>query len=319
MKKNIKTLLILTAFFSCILMPSIIVSGAVNGVQLFLFTVIPTFFPFLFLSDYMADRGISEQLGKLLSPLFRRLFSCSASGAYCIFMGFLCGYPMGAKTVKEAYAAGRMNRKEACYLLSFCNNASPMFLSGYVLTSCFPEHGLAIWQILLLFYLPPVLMSVLYRLYLAIRYHKRKSFQKSVFITSVSGSSSTIDVPGSRSIDQMIIRSFYTLLKLGGYIILFSILASFSQAVFQACFLLSALLPGIFEMTSGLSILAASTVPLTFSMPIACAFVLFGGLSCLFQTASMLDGSELPIHPYLIGKCIQCIVGFGLACLVLIQ
>lgn len=319
MKKNLEILLVMTALFTCILMPSVIVSGAVNGVRLFLFTVIPTFFPFLFLSDYMANRGISEQLGKLLAPLFRRLFSCSSSGAYCIFMGFLCGYPMGAKTVKEAYMAGRMEREEACYLLSFCNNSSPVFLSGYVLTSCFPGHGLTFRETLLLFYLPPVFISFLYRLYLAIRYHKRKSSQQSVFITSISSPDSAANPPEHRSIDQIIIGSFYTLLKLGGYIILFSILAAFSQAVFQISPLLSTLLPGIFEITSGLSVLAASAIPLTLAMPAACAFTLFGGLSCLFQTASVLEGSSLPIRPYLTGKCIQSIVGFGLACLIFLK
>lgn len=316
MKKNLKTLLVMTAFFSCILMPSVIVSGAVSGIRLFLFTVIPTFFPFLFLSDYMASHGISAQLGKMLSPLFRRLFSCSSDGAYSIFMGFLCGYPMGAKTVKEAYKAGRMKRTEACYLLSFCNNASPMFLSGYVFTTCFPEHGLMLWQMLLLFYLPPLLMSVLYRLFLKILCHKDKPSQKPVFTMSIPGTSSSVPAPEQRSIDQIIVESFYTLLKLGGYIILFSILAAFSQTVFQAYPLLSTLLPGVFEMTSGLSILAAA-LPLNYAIPAACVCTLFGGLSCLFQTVSVLEGTDLPIRPYLIGKCIQCVLALALSCFIL--
>lgn len=301
MKKNLQLFFCLLAFFCCVLTPKPVLNGAKSGITLILYTIVPTFFPFLLLSEYMNQKQISARLGALLSPVIGRLFSCSGPGAYCIFMGFLCGYPMGAISVVHNYKQGLLSRSQAHYLLSFCNNASPMFLSGFLLTGCFPEWNGSPHLFLCCFYLPPVLVSIGARFL----FHSRYVYEKmdcTVFADTYAG------------MDKMLFHTFLTLLRLSGYVLLFSILSSVCSHVLASFPNIACLLASFAEITSGIAQLSHAAFSLTLRFSLACAFTLFGGLSCLFQTMSVLEDTDLSIIPYLLGKITQAILGFAIAC-----
>ena len=54
---------------------------------------------------------------------------------YVLFLGFLCGYPMGGKIINDLVAKKQLSTPLANFLLCVSNNASPMFIIGYVLVS----------------------------------------------------------------------------------------------------------------------------------------------------------------------------------------
>ena len=51
-------------------------------------------------------------------------------GSYALLLGLICGYPMGAKLTADLFREGKITKSEAQYLLTFCNNPGPVFISS---------------------------------------------------------------------------------------------------------------------------------------------------------------------------------------------
>lgn len=104
--------------------------AAGQGLQLCLKTVIPSLFPFFLLSGILTGSLLGMEL-PVLRPVVRALGMPKGSETLLV-SGFLGGYPVGAKAVRDAWAQGKICKKDAERLLSFCNNAGPAFLFGMV-------------------------------------------------------------------------------------------------------------------------------------------------------------------------------------------
>ena len=117
--------------------------------------------PFMITSNLLIKTNLVYFLSKVLHPLFGRLFHVSSSGCYAILIGFLCGYPMGAKTISDLILSNQISVQEGRYLLSFCNNTSPMFLLSYIVMQTFDDQTLA-FATLGIFLISPVLCSFEY-------------------------------------------------------------------------------------------------------------------------------------------------------------
>ena len=81
--------------------------------------MIPALFPFMVLSGFLLRSGLSMQLSALLNPILGRIFRLSPNCIYVIIMGFLCGFPMGARVTAELLQNGKITRKEAEFLIAF--------------------------------------------------------------------------------------------------------------------------------------------------------------------------------------------------------
>ena len=79
-----------------------------RGLNLWFGTLVPTLLPFLILSGPLIHTGLVHIPASLLAPVFGRLFGVSPLGSYACFIGFLCGFPMGAKVLADLTRNGRM-------------------------------------------------------------------------------------------------------------------------------------------------------------------------------------------------------------------
>ena len=137
MKKN-KTL---SLFFLCLLLllflsPELCFLGAKNGMKLWLFTVIPSLLPFIIVSNLLLNLNLLSALTDWIYPILHPLFKVSKHGCFPILIGMLSGYPMGAKSCADLVKEEKITLEEGQYLLSFVNNASPMFLTTYLAMQC---------------------------------------------------------------------------------------------------------------------------------------------------------------------------------------
>ena len=76
---------------------------AYSGLTQWALKMVPTLFPFMMISSIMVYCGADIELGKILTIFLKKIFLYSNYGLYAVFMGFLCGFPMGAKVVCELY------------------------------------------------------------------------------------------------------------------------------------------------------------------------------------------------------------------------
>lgn len=126
--KNILTLIIVSAIGVCLIIyPNATTDGIKKGFLLLGNNLIPSLFPFMVLSSYVSQSNIAEIISKFFEKPFNWFFKTSGYGIIPFILGFLGGYPVGAKTVVEFYENGKISQNDACRLLYWCINPSPAF------------------------------------------------------------------------------------------------------------------------------------------------------------------------------------------------
>ena len=137
-----------------LLFPSDALSASRNGLHLWFDTLLPTLLPFMILSNFFDSGRADPAYGIRPLPLFYRLLRLSSSGTYALVIGFLCGYPMGAKVLADLRNTEQISREEAEYLLEFCNNISPSFIITFLVTANLKAPALTVPTLLILYGAP---------------------------------------------------------------------------------------------------------------------------------------------------------------------
>ena len=239
-------------------------SGANEGVQLCIRTIIPSLLPFFVLTNLLTSVLCGQNI-RLLQPL-GKLCGMPKGSESLLIIGLLGGYPVGAQAVMQAYNNGQLNKSDAQRLLGFCSNSGPAFLFGMI-SMYFPSQRM-IWALWGIHILSAVIVGAVL---------PGKSRNKSQMLTSPS-----IDF------SQAVARSVKILGSVCGWVILFRVIIAFSRRWFlwllpdalQVAFM------GLLELANGCCSLGmVSNEALRF---ILCAGLLgFGGLCVLMQTTSV--------------------------------
>ncbi len=118
----------------CMLINSqVSLSYANLGLELWFQKMIPALGPFMILSGIMVRLNLTEKAALAACPVVKPLYRVRENVVYAMVCGFLCGFPMGAKVVEDLYTRQRITRREAEYLLAFCNNIGPIYFVSFVL------------------------------------------------------------------------------------------------------------------------------------------------------------------------------------------
>lgn len=305
MKKSAKPILPILCLLLLLARPGLALQGASQGLTLWGSTVLPALLPFMLCTGVIVALDGVELLTRPISPLLRRLLGLSPSGAFVLVSGLLCGYPMGAKTDSDFLTSGRISPGEARLLLAVCNHPSPMFLAGYVVNRLenagWPEHTAAflLWAV----YLPLIPMALLAR-----RLYGPLNGNPLPLSPAVSAA--------PFSFDSHIMSCFETMVKIGGYIMLFSIAARYAAGLPWGSLTLKAAFLGFLEITTGIQAISQA-VPGPQGLCLAAAAAAFGGLSGIFQTKSVLARPLLSIGPYVLWKLLHGALSAGLMLLFL--
>lgn len=299
MRTGILCTLLFFVFVYLLRFPEEAFQASASGVTLWFFHVLPSLLPFMILSDFFIHTGLASVLLRKIKGIFRFLFGLSMYGSYAFLLGLLCGYPMGAKLTADLLREEKITESEAQYLLTICNNPGPMFISSYLLADTL-HLSRATGRTFLALYLSLFLTSLIFRLIL-------KPDCQDITALSVSPSSDSLRKSLSHMIDASIMYAFETITRLGGYIILFSILASLVVRCSAPVPVLSVFLTGITEMTTGIALVGASSLKLSWRYLLSLVFASFGGLSCIAQTRGMLVGTPLSIRTYIAGKTVHAV------------
>lgn len=269
-----------------------VTEGARHGLLLWYNSVVPALFPFMVLSSLIvASGGVSE----IMEPIYRVLhpfLPVTRDGCYVLVSGLLCGCPMGAKTCADFVRDGRISLSEGRFLLAICNHPSPMFLLGYVYP--FFKQKYPIWVLLACVYGPVVILAVI---------AKKIYFRGSKPSYDDHTSLTMKKTHTTSSIDEMILSAVEILCKIGGYLVLFSILIVFLRNSSMIPTIPRLAVTGLLEMTTGIKELASSldTAPAFIA---SAATLTFGGLSGLFQTNAVIRRDERPpdLHVGMLGN-----------------
>ena len=300
---------LLCATLALLVDPQSAMEAARNGLTLCGNVIIPSLFPFFVLSSLVVDLGLAGYLGRLLERVMRPLFRVNGACASALALGFIGGYPVGARTAISLYQSGMCSRTEAQRLLAFCNNSGPAFILGVVGAGVFASSKVGV-LLCLAHALASVCVGVLFRFYpgdgkgrrgvgapAAPRFQARHI--AAVFTGAVKNSFlSTLNICAFVIFFTVVLQMLVTTGVLPGIARLLGLLLSPLGLTEEWA---RRLLTGLVEISSGVWTLTGEG---TFSGRLTMAAFLLGwaGLSVHCQVLSFLGDSGLSPRTYLAGK-----------------
>lgn len=289
------------------------IAGAKDGLTLCFNVIVPSLFPFFVLSSLVVDLGLAAYLGRALEGLMRPLFRVSGSCAAAVALGFIGGYPVGARTALQLYQQGLCTKTEAERLLSFCNNSGPAFILGVVGAGIFGDSRVG-----LLLYLTHALASLLVGM--LFRFYGGSDRRR--IAASQPKPIQAVTVPAAFT--GAVTRSLQSTLNICAFVVFFSVvlqlLSTYGAFTFLAQLLSLAgfqpewarrLVAGLLELSSGVSSLQ-DTTQLAGRISMAAFMLGWAGLSVHCQVLSFLVDSGLSAKTYLAGKLCHGLIAAGL-------
>lgn len=243
------------------------INAAKNGIELCIQSVIPSLFPMIFLT------------GLLINSLS---FKGLSANTVIFILGAISGYPIGAQLVQEQYASKRLNKDDATRLLSVCNNAGPGFIFGIT--------GILFARKMIPLILWLLQIFTAFAIYLCLHRHKSAKYTAAIH-SRINGK-------------EQLRKAITSTAMICGWVILFRILIAIIKTRYTSGIPLGfqTAISGALELTNGcLDLLQIQEESTRFLY--CCAFLPFGGLCVMMQTASVISG--LPFKVYIIGKVAQ--------------
>lgn len=316
-KKAPLTFIIIVLMSLLLLFPNLCLQSAQNGLLLWFNKVLPSLLPFMiFINILIPLDGLKKLIG-LSSPLSRKLWHLPGQSFFAFIIGFIAGYPMGAKVVKTLYLDHKLTKEEAELTLCFSNNCGPLFIIGTVGTAMLSSTSIG-YFLFLIHFLSAVIMSVL---------TTRNGTRYSMATKGVPHSDPQL--PLSSLLNQGVMNAMDTIVCVGGYIIFFSVIIAlltktpFALALIHLIFpsstassLFTGTLSGVLELSNGTHILSLMTPFSIYVLALIAATIGFGGLCVYFQTLYVLEDCLLSTKAYLLSKSIQGLISFSLTLLI---
>ena len=346
-RRNILPIVFVIITFCLVIFSRSNLNAAKNGLSLWATCVVPSLFPFFIMTNLLSQTKVVDFTGKLLNKLMRPLFNVPGIGGFAFVMGLISGYPVGAKIVADFRENGKVTKDEGERLLAFTNNSGPLFILSSVGIALFGDTATG-----LLLLCTHVLSCITVGIILG-KFSKKSDdeFRKthnptynffcdksqaknsnSTITNSKDKNFTTNSLASSRDVSlrnlggilgNSINNSISTILMIGGFVVIFSVIISILNQTHALDFISKFLNPilailgfdldfakplvsGIIELTNGVNQVSGISIKAISQNVILCAFLLgFGGFSVLLQVFSIVAKTDLSMKKYVIGKFLQ--------------
>ena len=267
-------------------------SAVLSALELCLKSVIPSIFPFMVLSRLLVECGGGELFARAFGRYTQRLFGLSGAAATPIFLGALCGFPVGAVVCERLYRSGDISLDELETLIGFVSLPSPAFVINAVGTNMLGdrEKGVALYFLLLT-------VSLLTGLVVCRFSSPKHDFTPALRLTPPQKKLSEITVDAVSS-------SATALLGVCAYTAFFSTVAKLFETTLALPETAGILLKGVLEFSSGCYAASSSPDPFAF-----CALILaWSGVGVHFQIISVCpkEASYKKFYTVIFARTILC-------------
>ncbi len=282
-------------------------NSVTEGLKLFYACVIPSLFPYFFITACLSGLNITSKLSSKLSPLSRKIFGVDGNVFFALLMSIISGYPLGAKMVGDLASNGLISENQRVKASILCSTSSPMFLIGAVGRVMFNSVTFG-----LLLFLTHLLTIIVIGIILS-------------FIGKKTTETTTAPTPFKKA-DNLIYEAVYnsviSILVVGGIIVVFYLLTDVLYItkilspivwVFNLIFndknLAKGVTFGLFECTKGLKYISTAPSSLL-TLPICALLCGFGGFSVIVQSICHLKRAKIKTAPFLISKIVSAVLNF---------
>lgn len=287
------------------------ISAALDGAKLWYKAILPTTFPFVVICNLLIYYDGISLYSKFLGPLLCKPLGLSKNCSFPLVASILCGYPLGAKYCVDLYSMKYIGKEEFIRVLNIASTVGPLFLIGSVGVSMLGNSSLG-YILLIGNYLSAVCIGIITQ--------KKRTSQ---YESSLYPSSQKISDFGT-AIKNAVENGINTVLAIGGFIIIFSVIISLAKNSSYITFSLNKLenifnlptgtLYGLFlgsiEITNGCNILSSIKLYLPIKLGIISFLCSFSGLAIIAQVSSFVSSTKIKYSKYIILKVIQGLISF---------
>ncbi len=110
-----------------VVFPQATLGGMRSGLETCAAVVIPSLFPFMVVSSFVAGLPVSDGAARLFSACMRYVFRLPGEAFAAVVFGLAGGYPVGCSVAARLFEQGKLSREQAQRLTLFCVNAGPAF------------------------------------------------------------------------------------------------------------------------------------------------------------------------------------------------
>ena len=307
--------LVLVLFTACLIIFSKAnLSAAKSGLVLWANSIVTVLFPFFVATELLSHTNLTYYLGKILNRFMKPIFNVRGEGSFALIMGIISGYPIGAKIAANFRQNNICSKEECERLLSFTNNSGPLFIIGTVGITMFGNSTIG-FLLLITHLLASLTVGFIFRFW---KFNRKSTIPQNSHFQNPNENISISNLGGI--IGNSISSSINTILLIGGFVVLFSVIIS----IFEKSHLLdifsnffkplsdffnipidfnNGFISGILELTNGLNIICnIPSKKLSINIIIASFLLGLGGISILLQVWSTIAKTDLSIKPYILGK-----------------
>lgn len=336
LKSKLKTIVLAIAVialaFVMIKFPKDAYEASIRGLDMWWEIVFPSLLPFFITAELLLSFGVVRLLGVLFEPVMRPIFKVPGAGSFAWILGMVSGYPTGAKITARLRQEKQLTRIEAERLTSFTNASSPLFIVAALSVGFLGDAKLGL-LIAVCHYAGNVFVGIIMRWY-GVRQEKEQNKmrlnQQNGLVLHALKEMHRARIKDKRAFGEIlgdaVLNSVKTLLMVGGFIILFSVLSKLLFLVHFTPILAAGLhiifrilqlpvelalpfISGIMEITVGASMISKESIDPLFAVIVVISFILgFNGLSIHAQVASILADTDIRYFPYFIGRILHAII-----------
>ena len=297
------------------------------GLNMWWEVVFPSLLPFFIIAELLLSFGVVKFIGRILEPVMRPIFNVPGVGSFAWIMGMASGYPTGAKITARLREEGELSQIEAERLVAFTNASSPLFIFGAIAVGFFHDAALGLF-IAVCHYAGNLLVGICMRFYgknpkqkksMTKKSVKRKTTLKQAF-KEMHQMRMADTRPLGMILGDAVIQSIKTLIMVGGFIILFSVLTEMLYLVHITQIVANLieyvlnmftlpgdlslpLVSGLFEITVGANLISQISADPLLAKIIIISFILgFNGFSIQAQVASILANTDIRFYPYFMAR-----------------
>lgn len=309
-KNLIIGLLLIIIIYDIIKDPTMSIASAKEGLNIWLNILIPSLFPFIFITDLLISLGLVSLITRYLEPIMMPLFGVSGVGIFPLSMSIMSGYPVGSRITSKLSTEGLVTAEEANRLICFTSTSGPLYILGTVGTGMLglPELGL-------LLLLPHYLGAFTNGFFLKL-YPGKKMINVGKDFPYKNKSNMIEPLSFGSIISNSIREGMESMLMIGGLVIIFSVIIDIviSSPLFNLIIgyissildidssLIKGMVAGIIEITNGCSLISKLEVPIIDKLILTNFIIGWGGFSVHSQAISFISKSDIKASLYLLSK-----------------
>ena len=286
-------LLLIIIFLYIFIYSKIVKETIIFGINLWLYTLIPSIFPFLLISKLLVKYNILNIVNNTFGFYIEKIFNISKKSTFVVLLSIISGFPSGSIYIKDLLYKNQISIIEANKLITFTSFSSPIFVISVIGETLLNNRHLGI-TIYFIHLITGLLVGFLFKSDINRNNNNNLICNKEPFIKNLLDSLN---------------ESFNILINMLGIILFFLIIISLANT-FLPNNIIMLLLKGLIEITTGVIYISKASISIKLKASLIGAIISFNGLSIHYQVKNITNNTNISYKNYLTARIIHSISCF---------